>query len=289
MVTPFVEEWPEAAAALDRIGDDTVESLLFDADADTLAEVEQMHRSLVSTGLIVAEAVERRYGVTPAAVAGHSLGHVTAVGVAGMASPAETLELAVQRGRLMANAEETDGPGEMLVASVLESETVAEVVADIDGVAVGTYNHPHQTVVSGRADAVERARAQLEALAEPVRTTTLDVRVASHSPVMATASQRLAASLEPTQFTSGVCPVVSDVTGEAYTDPVALVEQLPRQLVESVRWPAVVDWLDRSSVDRVIEFPPVGSLTQFVRRCDSDLSVATLTDPTTAETVIQDE
>lgn len=287
---PFAEQWPEIERLLHRYDHDGLESLLFEADADALNDLVNMHRALVATGLVVADVVRTRFDAEPDVVAGHSLGHVTALPVAGMLSPADAIEFAAERGRALALGEERAGPGKMVAVTLPSPETIESVVEDIDGVSVGVYNGPRQTVVSGHEEAVEAARERIDAAVGRVRMKELDVATASHSPVMEPAVERLREAVDETDFDDPDAPIVSDVTGERYDTATATRAQLPKQLVEPVRWQSVVETLEATGVERVVEFPPGdGVLADLVSRIAPELESVAISEPADAEEVFADD
>src|SRR4051812_47285975 len=97
----------------------------------------------------------RALDAAPLAMAGHSLGELTALVAAGALDPLDGLELVVLRGQLM----EAAGGGTMLALLGAEVEQ-AEALAGAHGVTVANDNAPGQLVLSGPAqalDAVARA------------------------------------------------------------------------------------------------------------------------------------
>lgn len=177
----------------------------------------------------------------------------------------------------------------MVAVTLPAPEAVEEVVEDVDGVSVGVYNGPRQTVVSGHESAVETARERLTQSLDRVRTTELDVATASHSPVMEPAAERFESVVAETAFADPEVPVVSDVTGDPYRDAATARDQLPKQLVESIRWQSVVETLGELGVERVVEFPPGGGvLADLVARIDPELEAVALTDPTDARRAFAD-
>ena len=121
----------------------------------------------------------RAWGVTPAAVLGHSVGEYVAACVAGMCSLEEGLGLVAERGRLMQAL-----PREGAMAALFAGE--AAVAAALRGreadVAIAAVNGPEHTVVSGRAAAVAAVLAELQA--RGVRGQALTVSHAFHSPLL---------------------------------------------------------------------------------------------------------
>ncbi len=285
MLAPFLDAWPEVESALARFEDDDLESLLLDADTDTLLEVPNMLQAVLTTGVAVADAVESRYGARPDVVSGHSLGQITAIAAAGMLSRPDAARFAAERGRAMADAEEVAGPGKMVAVSLADPDTVEDVVDGVDGVSVGAYNGPRQTLVSGREDAVDAACDRIEDEAGRVHLGELDVATASHSPVMEPAADRLQGIVEEFEFSDSTVPVVSDTRAEPYESAAVPQRDLPEQLVSPIRWVDAVERLGEMGVERIVEMPPAGVLADLVSRIDSDLEAVAIETPADAEEV----
>lgn len=272
MVAPFAEAWPVTADAVECLADNGLRDLLFDADEATLREPANAQRAVVATGLAVERGVRDRTGIDPALVAGHSLGHVTAAAVAGAIPPREAVALVAERGRLMAMADAEAGPGTMVAVTLATPETVEEVVGTYESVAIGAYNGPDQTVISGPAAAVRAAAADVERVADRARTTELDVATAFHSPVMEPAVEPFRAALAATPLADPAVPLVSDVTGEVYDDAATLERHLRDQLVSPVRWDEVCETLVARGIERSVVLPPAGTLAALTgRRTEGDV------------------
>ncbi|PSP80463.1 ACP S-malonyltransferase [Halobacteriales archaeon QS_1_68_20] len=289
MLAPFLDAWPEVEAALDRFEDDDLESLLLDADTDTLLEVPNMLQAVLTTGIVATDAVQKRYGATPDVVTGHSLGQITAMGVADVLSRPDAAQFAAERGQAMADAEETAGPGKMVAVSLADPETVEDAASEVDGVSVGAYNGPRQTLVSGREDAVDAVCDRIEEAGGRVVLSELDVATASHSPVMEPAADRLADIVERFEFSDPSVPVVSDTRAEPYERAEVPQRDLPEQLVSPIQWVAAVERLGEMGVERVVEMPPAGVLADLVSRIDSDLEAVAIETPADAEAGFGDD
>ena len=104
-------------------------------------------------------------GITPDAVAGHSVGEVTAAYAAGVLSLADACRLVAARARLM---QALPGGGAMTAIAATEAE-VAEAVQGVAGVSVAAVNGPSSVVVSGDAGAVGRVAERFRARGVRVR------------------------------------------------------------------------------------------------------------------------
>lgn len=293
MLDPFADAWPSVRERLDALStateptDADLETLLFDADADTLRDPANTQPAVLATSVLVAEAIVDRFGVTPDVVAGHSLGHVSAATVAGAFEPRDALDLVRARGELMAAAEREAGPGTMVAVLLAEPATVTDVVDAVDDASLAATNAPRQTVVSGRTDAVEAVVERLETTAPRARTVELDVGSGFHSPVMEPAVGPFAERLAETPIADPDVPIVSDVSAAVYEDATVAREELREQLRSPVRWRQVLEVLQDRGVERFLVLPPATDLGTLVERT-VDATVVPIDDPEALEAVVGD-
>ncbi|MFH9612750.1 SDR family NAD(P)-dependent oxidoreductase [Streptomyces pratensis] len=149
------------------------------------------------------------YGVTPAAVIGHSQGEIAAACAVGALSLADGARVVALRSQAI--AELLSGSGGMM--SVGEG---AEVVRDRltawgGRLSVAAVNGTASTVVSGDSDALDELLERLRA--EKVRAKRLPVDYASHSAHVESLRERLAEDLAGIEPRSTDVPFYSTVTG----------------------------------------------------------------------------
>jgi len=204
----------------------------------------------------------RELTVEPDAMAGHSLGEITALVAAEAISAEDGLRLVAARGRLMQEAAEETGNGSMTAVRAREGnrQDIAEVAAAND-VAIANDNAPDQVVLSGSLEALERAEAELKE--RGIRSKRLPVAGAFHSPLMQPAVEPFRAVVSETEIGAPRVPVYSCVTAEPFDDIPAL---LVRALTEPVRWLDVVRALDGRGVTNFVETGPGQVLTNLVRK-----------------------
>ena len=213
-------------------------------------------------------------GPAPSVVAGHSLGEYSALVVAEALDFDAAVRLVHERGKAM-QAAVPAGEGAMAAVLGLDDEAVdaccGGVAAALGTVAPANYNAPGQVVVAGAAAAVAAAvEACREAGAR--RAVPLDVSVPSHCPLMAPASDRLAALLGAVALRDPAVPVVQNVSAASATDAAAVASNLLRQLVSPVQWAASVAAM-AGSVDCFVECGPGNVLAGLARRIDRKLAV----------------
>ena len=250
----FAAAFDEACGLLEeRLGIGVAEVVLGRAAPDGRADqtvFAQAGLFAVQAGLV---ALLAACGVTPDAVAGHSVGEVAAAYAAGVLSLEDACALVAARARLM---QALPGGGAMTAIQATEAE-VAAALAGVAGVSVAAVNGPSAVVISGDADAVEQV-AEVFA-AQGRRTRRLRVSHAFHShrmdPVLAELGE-VAAGLE---YASPRVPWAGALTGELVADcePGYWV----RQAREPVRFAAAVAALAAQGVSVFIEIGPDGTLS----------------------------
>lgn len=277
----FYEAWPETQTRLDALSDvlgDDLATLCFDEDEETLRATHNTQPALFGLGVSVYEGLVARTDLRPDYVAGHSLGHFTALAAAGALDPADGAGLVRQRGELLAAAGRDAGPGTMLAVLLADPDDVAAACAPRENVGVGLYNGPRQTVISGTREGVTAVREELEA-GTRARFRELDVAAAFHSPVMADAVDDVGRAMASVSLASARVPVVSDVSRRVYTDPEVARRDLSEQVTSPVDWHGVVERLRGEGVDRFVAFPPAGVLASLVERIAPGAEVVALDTP----------
>jgi [acyl-carrier-protein] S-malonyltransferase len=207
----------------------------------------------------VAGWIELREHVRPLALAGHSLGELSALVAAEALDLSSGLELAVRRGELMAASETGEAEG-MLAVLGASDEQVAALAAEHD-VVLANDNAPGQVVLAGRVERLRAASGRARELG--VRAILLDVAGAFHSPAMAPAVAPFRAALENVEFRPPVVSVISGSTAEPFDDVRA---ELAAAITTPVRWREVMLVLGRLGADAFVDFGPGEVLARLVRR-----------------------
>src|SRR3990172_8409936 len=162
------------------------------APAEELNDTAVTQPALLTHSVAVLRAMAaRRPGLTPAVVAGHSLGEFSALVSAAALDFAPALRLVQQRGLLMKEAGQRS-PGGMAAVLGLEVEQIDTICRAVEAesggvVQVANDNCPGQVVISGDEAALATAMKRLAA-AGAKRTIRLAVSIAAHSALMAPAN-----------------------------------------------------------------------------------------------------
>ncbi len=212
---------------------------------------------------------ERSPALQPVALAGHSLGELSALAAAGALEQADGLRLAVRRGELMEAA--SGGSDEGMLAVLGASDEQVSELAERHDLALANDNAPGQVVLAGPT---ARLRAASSAAREQrVRAILLDVAGAFHSPSMSAAVEPFRAELDAVELSPPAVPVVSGSSGRPFEDVRA---ELAAAIVRPVRWRATMLALAALGADTFVDFGPGSVLAKLVPR---NLPQATILDP----------
>jgi len=211
-------------------------------------------------------------GVVPDAVAGHSLGELAALAVAGVYSPEAGLELVVERSRLMA-ATAAATPGTMAAVLGLDGAAVARSIDGIAGVWVANDNAPGQVVISGTHDGVGAATDALSD-AGARRIVPLAVSGPFHSPLMKPAADAFAELLLGADFADARFPVLQNTDPTPTTDAETIRLRLIAQITSPVRWTETMQHLVAEGPITLIESGPGAVLTGLAKRVDDVTGIA---------------
>ena len=193
------------------------------------------------------------------AMAGHSLGELSALAAAGAIAVEDALRLVVVRGRLMQDAAQAGGGG--MVALLGGDADQVDATADEFGLSVANDNAPGQVVLSGPLAGVEALKRV--ARERGFKALVLDVPGAFHSPAVLPAREPFLDALREARWSEPAVPVVSCVTAAPFTDP---PQQLADALVAPVRWREVMTALFDLGARDFVDVGPGHVLARLVPR-----------------------
>jgi len=157
-------------------------------------------------------------GIHPVAMAGHSLGELTALCLAGVYSPEDGFRIVNNEGPLHGQGcWHACGPG-VMAATDVPPDLLKEMIQGRDGVHIGNINSPNQIVLSGNTEAVKDLCKRLKEMGH--RATLLRSAWPFHSPIMKVIHDELEAYVASIPFHPPQIPVISNTTMAPYpSDP----------------------------------------------------------------------
>lgn len=277
------DAFPEAKAVLDAADDalgERLSTLCFEGPEEKLKLTANTQPAILAVSVAAHAVFVKRFGVTPAFVAGHSLGEYSALVAAGAMSLADAVRSVRARGTFMQDAV-PQGVGAMAAVLGLDAakiEAICREAAEGETVSCANFNEPGQTVIAGHAKAVERASLKLKE-AGAKRVLPLPVSAPFHCALMQPVVPRLDEVLSRVQFAAPKVPVVTNVEAAPNSDPARIKELLLEQVTGSVRWVETVQALEKEGVTRVVELGPGKVLCGLVKRIAKGIETVNVEDP----------
>ncbi|MFF5024476.1 ACP S-malonyltransferase [Streptomyces collinus] len=232
------------------------------ADADAIRDTAVAQPLLVAAGILSAAALGDISELAPGAVAGHSVGEITAAAFAGVLDDAAALRLVRTRGLAMADA-----------AAITETGMSALLGGDPDvsvahleklGLTPANINGAGQIVAAGT---LEQLAALNEDMPEGVRkVVALKVAGAFHTRHMAPAVETLAGAAAALSPADPKVTYVSNKDGRTVETGAEVLERLVGQVANPVRWDLCMETFKALGVTALIEVCPGGTLTGLAKR-----------------------
>jgi [acyl-carrier-protein] S-malonyltransferase len=222
--------------------------------------------------------------LTPAFVAGHSLGEYSAFVAAQVLDFPDALRLVRERGRVMKEAGE-HMPGAM--AAIIGIEDAAlEAICRETGTQIANYNSPGQIVISGSKDAMDRAYALARARGAR-RVLPLAVSIASHSPLMEIAAKEFERAVAQTPMRTPQIPVISNVTALPLERTDEIKHEMVAQLTSSVQWVKSIQYTIAQGTTHIIELGPKDVLAGLIRRINKETHAISVGDVASVKAFVE--
>ncbi|MFD4262412.1 ACP S-malonyltransferase [Streptomyces sp. NPDC058534] len=261
----FLTDWLALPGAADRVAawSDAIGLDLAHygtkADADEIRDTSVAQPLLVAAGLLSAAALG---DITPGAVAGHSVGEITAAAFAGVLDDTAALTLVRRRGLAMAEAAAVTETG---MSALLGGDPEVSV-AHLEklGLTPANVNGAGQIVAAGT---MEQLAALNEDKPEGVRKVVpLKVAGAFHTRHMAPAVAKLAEAASALTPADPTVTYVSNRDGQAVATGAEMLDRLVGQVANPVRWDLCMETFGKLGVTAIVEVCPGGTLTGLAKR-----------------------
>ncbi len=256
----FAEHFDACTAGFDaELGID-LRSEIFDGTARNLERTDRTQPALFAVEYALAQSI-LRYGVQPAAMAGHSIGEYAAATIAGVFDLPTAIKVVSMRARLMHAA-----PRGVMVAVALSPEQVAEYLSDGSyQVDLATINDPGSCVVAGSE---ENIRAFTERLGQAgISARRVRTSHAFHSRLMDSVIPEFTGYLSRLTLHEPRIPLLSNLTGTWMAPSEATnASTWARQVRATVRFADELDALLADPQRVLIEVGPGGTLTGSAMR-----------------------
>ncbi len=278
-LTPWVESprfrdrlgWLSAVAGLDLVHYGT------DADADVIRDTAVAQPLLVAAGLLAALEVFPSPGdgfAAVGAVAGHSVGELTAAAGAGALTAEQAMVLVRERGSAMAAAARETATSMTAVLGGDRDEVLAAIARH--GLTAANDNGPGQIVAAGT---VEQLAGFADDAPAKARLVPLSVAGAFHTEHMGAAVEVLGTLARSVSTHDPRVPVLSNRDGQVVPTGREVLERIVNQISSPVRWDLCMQTLLALGVTGLLELPPAGTLTGIARRAMKGVETFALKTP----------
>jgi [acyl-carrier-protein] S-malonyltransferase len=263
--------WLSAVSGLDLVHYGT------EADAETIRDTAVAQPLLVAAGLLAALELfphpADAFGRI-GAVAGHSVGELTAAAGARAITAEQAMVLVRERGRAMAEAAAATPTSMTAVLGGDREEVLAAL--ERHGLTAANDNGPGQIVAAGTVE-------QLQAFADeaPARTRLMPLSVAGafHTEHMAPAVDVLAQLARAVSTHDPRTPIISNRDGQIVHDGREVLKRIVTQVSNPVRWDLCMETMLDLGVTGVLEMPPAGTLTGIAKRAMKGVETFALKTP----------
>ncbi len=257
---PEIRMWMDKIAAL---ADFDLLGLLFHSEEEDLQKTRWQQPALYTLEYAVGQHLNSM-GARPVAMAGHSLGELVALSIAGVFSYDDGFRIVNQRALCMDKASGLRGDPGTMIAVDAPMKYLEEKVAGRKNVFFTNFNSPQQVVVGGDTDPVLALLEEIKR--EGYRVTQLRVGMAFHSPIMKVIHEEMEGFVSGISFHPPKIPVVSNTTMEPYPDdPVRMRKILMAHLESPVHWMQNVKTLwDDFGIRLFLQIGPKDTLCDLV-------------------------
>jgi [acyl-carrier-protein] S-malonyltransferase len=267
--------WLSAVAGIDLVAHGTT------SDAETIRDTAVAQPLIVAAGLVALPAVlpgtvrePQDAAAVADAVAGHSVGELTAAALAGVLTAEQALVLVRERGRAMADASAVTPTG---MSAVLGGNT-EEVATAIEehGLTAANRNAAGQVVAAGT---LEQLAALAAAPPARARIVPLQVAGAFHTAHMAPAVDVLAGYARAITPRDPRTRLLSNADGAVVPTAGDALRRIVDQVSSPVRWDACSATLAGLGVTGLLELPPAGTLAGLAKRALPGVEIVALKTP----------
>ena len=250
--------WLSAVADMDLVHYGT------EADAETIRDTAVAQPLLVASGLLAALELfphpADAFGRI-GAVAGHSVGELTAAAGARVITAEQAMVLVRERGKAMAAAAAATPTSMTAVLGGDRDEVLAKLSEH--GLTAANDNGPGQIVAAGT---VEQLAAFADDAPAKARLMPLSVAGAFHTEHMAPAVEVLAGFARSVSTHDPRTPVISNRDGQVVHDGQQVLRRIVNQVANPVRWDLCMETMLDLGVTGILEMPPAGTLTGIAKR-----------------------
>ncbi len=247
-------------------------NIMFNGPIDSLKQTDVTQPAIFLHSIVLLQKIK---SLKPDMVAGHSLGEYSALVASGAIDFIDALKLVRTRGEAMLQAG-IEQPGTMAAVIGLQPHTVEKICDEASSngiVQCANFNSPGQIVISGSIEGVKSAMGIAKKQGAKL-VKELVVSGAFHSPLMASAKEKLLSKLDETNINNAFVPVYTNVTAKPVNDSTEIKKLLFEQLSSPVRWEETVKNMIDDGATEFVEIGPGKVLQGLIKRINKDVKIS---------------
>lgn len=270
----------------DKVLGKSITSMCFEGPEDALKQTVNTQPSIVTMSIAALEALKSQCDITPAFVAGHSLGEYCAMYAAGVMSLENTLKAIQKRADLMNASANGGAMSAVLNASEEALKEALSEASSVGYVDVANYNSPAQVVITGDETAVAKAGELLLAKGAR-RVVPLPVSGAFHSKFMEQAGKEFETFVADLEMSDASVPVITNVDANATTAMADFKVKMPKQIYSSVYWTQTIEKMVSEGVEVFVEIGPGKVLAGLNKKIAPEAKVFNIFDKASLENTVE--
>lgn len=282
------ENFEEAKNIFDKANEvlgKNISTICFEGPDEDLKQTINTQPAILTTSIAALEVLKSKLNVTPAFVAGHSLGEYGALYESGVLTLENALKLIAKRAELM-SVTKGGSMAAVLGCEITKIEACLKEASSVGYVSVANYNSPDQVVITGEVEAVKKASELLSA-AGAKRVIPLPVSGAFHSELMKPASEEFAKYLEEFSLNDASIPVITNVDAQISTKSEDFKSKMPQQIYSSVYWTQTIQKMVENGVDTFIEIGPGKVLAGLNKKINAEVKTYNVFDKASLEACVE--
>lgn len=270
----------------DKVLGKSITSMCFEGPEDALKQTVNTQPSIVTMSIAAMEALKSQCDITPAFVAGHSLGEYCAMYAAGVMSLENTLKAIQKRADLMNASANGGAMSAVLNASEEALKEALSEVSSVGYVDVANYNSPAQVVITGDEAAVAKAGELLLAKGAR-RVVPLPVSGAFHSKFMEPAGKEFESFVSGLSLNNAEISVITNVDATPTTSADEFRTKMPKQIYSSVHWTQTIQKMAADGVEIFVEIGPGKVLAGLNKKIAPEAKVFNIFDKASLENTVE--
>lgn len=288
------DSFSEARMVYEEVNDalnQDLSRLMFEGPESELTLTENAQPALMASSMAIIRVLEVQGNLTARdlsrCVAGHSLGEYSALTAANSLQLADTAQLLKTRGSAMQKAVPV-GRGKMAAILGLEIKQVEDIAlsaCNSGTCEIANDNGPGQVVVSGSAEAIDKA-IQIAKDLGAKRAIPLEVSAPFHCSLLEPAAEIMREALEKVVISPPIPSLISNVSATETTNPNSIRTLLFEQVTKRVRWREIIQEIKRMDVDTFVEIGTGKVLSNLNKRIDKELKSISLEHPEDIENLL---